>query len=83
MQKELPVACIARDRRLHHGCARQSYLSGSACRFLHDPGLHEGIADDAFLAHLGASRLELRFDERHDIGAGAKHRRYARKNVAE
>ena len=83
MQKELPVAGITRDRRLHHGCARQSYLSGRACRFFHDPGLHERIADDTFLAHLGAPGLELRFDERHDIGAGAQHRRYARKDVAE
>ena len=45
--------------------------------------MHGRVADDAAFADLGAARLELRFHERDDVGAGAEQRRHDRQDVAE
>ena len=61
---------------------RQSYLSGRGGDLLDHARVDGRVADDA-LAHLVAAGLELRLDQRDDVGAGPKHRRDDGKDVAQ
>ena len=61
---------------------RQSYLSGRGGDLVDDARVNGRVADDA-LAHLGAAGLELRLDQRDDVGAGPQQRRDDRQNLAQ
>ena len=59
---------------------RQSYLSGRGRDFVEHARVDRRVADDAF-AHFAAAGLELRLDQRHDVGAWLQQRRDDRQDV--
>ena len=77
----LPVSPVMGDSVM---AARTNPTSAAARgRLLDHPCLHDRIADHALLADFSAARLELRFDERDDVGARSQQRRHAGKDVTQ
>ena len=74
MEEELDVALLPGDRR-RASTPRASILPQRPRPYLLEHArVHRRVADDA-LAHFGAAGLELRLDQRDDVGARPQQRR--------
>ena len=83
VQQELAIAFGAGDRRLDHAHAGQSYRSRRGGDLGDDARVDGGIGHQTALADVVAPGLELRLDQRHDVGAGREQRRHDGQDVAQ
>ena len=72
MNKELPIALGAEQRRLELSPQLQPQARGVGHDAL-DRGALDGRVADNTAGHVGGGGLELRLDQRHDLGVAVCH----------